>query len=350
MSSRPSSVGATSAAGASTGPAEAGASLAANIAAEVTAFAREVGGSDPVTVVGARTHWGVGGAALAGTREVRAPAGVWEHEPSEMTVRCGAGTPVAELAAHLARTGQMVPLDPLDDAATVGGVLACGFSGHRRLRYGHVRDLVLQTRHVDASGKVVTAGGPTVKNVSGYDLPRLLVGSLGTLGLLAEVILRTLPVPPAAQWLEGDGDPFAAFDLLYRPSSILWNGSHAWILLEGDPADVAAEAAKIAPLGFSPADAGPQGSVGADVASHDAIAAAVGPQMPAIGRESMRPAELRALAGTGGEWLAEVGVGLVHRPEPVAAAPVAPANAALMAALKQRLDPTGRLNPGRRAW
>jgi len=330
VSSQPSSAGATPAAGASTGPIEAGPSLAANIAAEVTAFAREVGGDDPVTVVGARTHWDVGGAALAGTREVRAPAGVWEHEPSEMTVRCGAGTTVAELAAHLARTGQMVPLDPADGAATVGGVLACGFSGHRRLRYGHVRDLVLQTRHVDAAGKVVTAGGPTVKNVSGYDLPRLLVGSLGTLGLLAEVILRALPVPPAAQWLAGDGDPFAAFDVLYRPSSILWNGSHAWILLEGDPSDVAAEADRVAPLGFSPAEGGPR--------------------IPAAGRESMRPADLPGLAGTGGEWLAEVGVGLVHRAEPVAAGAVAPANAALMAALKQRLDPVGRLNPGRSAW
>lgn len=330
MSSQPSSAGVTPAAGASTAAAEAGPSLAANIAAEVTAFAGEVSGDDPVTAVGARTHWGVGGAALAGVREVHAPAGVWEHEPSEMTVRCGAGTTVAELTAHLARTGQMVPLDPADDAATVGGMLACGFSGHRRLRYGHVRDLVLQTRHVDAAGKVVTAGGPTVKNVSGYDLPRLLVGSLGTLGFLAEVILRTLPIPSAAQWLEGDGDPFAALDLLYRPSSILWNGSHAWILLEGDPADVAAESNKLESAAFA-ACAGP-------------------PPIPSAGRESMQPSELRALAGTPGGWIAEVGVGVVHRAEPVEAGPVASTNAALMAALKERLDPDGRLNPGRRAW
>ena len=330
MSSQPSGVGAPPSAHASTGPPDVGASLAANIAAEVTAFAREVGSSDPVTVVGAQTHWGVGGAPHAGTREVRAPRGVWEHEPSEMTVRCGAGTTVAELSAHLARTGQMVPLDPGDDAATVGGVLACGFSGHRRLRYGHVRDLVLQTRHVDASGKLVTAGGPTVKNVSGYDLARLLVGSLGTLGLLAEVILRTLPVPPAAQWLEGDGDPFAAFDLLYRPSSILWDGTRTWILLEGDPADVAAEAAKLAPSGFGPCD-GP-------------------PTIPGPGRESRTPSGLRELAGTRGGWVAEVGIGLVHRAELVPRAAVAPANALLMDQLKQRLDPHNRLNPGRKAW
>ena len=316
--------------GASTGPPDAGASLAANIAAEVTAFAHEVGSCDPVTVVGAQTHWDVGGTPFAGAREVRAPAGVWEHEPSEMTVRCGAGTTVAELSGHLARTGQMVPLDPADDAATVGGVLACGFSGHRRLRYGHVRDLVLQTRHVDATGKVVTAGGPTVKNVSGYDLARLLVGSLGTLGLLAEVILRTLPVPAASQWLTGEGDPFAAFDLLYRPSSVLWDGACTWILLEGDPADVAAEASELEPAGFSPCDSPPT--------------------IPGPGRESRTPSGLRELVGAPHGWIAEVGVGLVHRDEPVQAAPVSSTNAALMAQLKQRLDPQNRLNPGRRPW
>ena len=328
-----------------------GGSLAADIAPQVTAFAREVGSSGPVTVIGGRTHVAIGcGSALhadadsgftagttsasggmaEGVREVRAPAGVWEHEPSEMTVRCGAGTTVAELAAHLAPGGQMVPFDPPDSRATVGGVLACGHSGHRRLRYGHVRDLVLQVRYVDAEGKVVTAGGPTVKNVSGYDLPRLMVGSMGTLGLLAEVILRTLPVPPASQWMSGSGDPFAAFGLLYRPSSILWNGASTWILLEGDPSDVAAEADKLEPLGFGPCEGGPT--------------------IPTAGRESMQPSALRSLAGTPGDWVAEVGVGLVHRAEPVNPPPVAPANAALMDELKQRLDPTGRLNPGRKPW
>ena len=323
----------------------AGGSLARNVPAEVLAFASEVGGEGPVTVVGARTHWDVGGAPQAGTREVRAPSGVWEHEPSEMTVRCGAGTPIKEISAHLALTGQMVPFDPPNSTATVGGLLACGYSGHRRLRYGHVRDLVLQTRHVDACGKVVTAGGPTVKNVSGYDLPRLLVGSLGTIGLLAEVILRTLPLPPSTQWLAGEGDPFTAFDLLYRPSSILWNGTRTWILLEGDPTDVATEASKLKPLGFEPVEFEP---VEFEPVEFEPVSD--GPQIPTPGRESMRPGELRSLAGTPGDWMAEVGVGLVHRNEAVSAGPVTSTNAALMSELKQKLDPLGRLNPGRSAW
>ena len=324
-------------------------SLAAAIAPAVTEFACEIGTSGPVTVVGGRTHWHIGGPLAAECREVRAPSGVWEHEPSEMTVRCGAGTTVAELAEHLAPGGQMVPFDPADDKATVGGVLACGLSGHRRLRYGHVRDLVLQTRHIGADGKVVTAGGPTVKNVSGYDLPRLLVGSLGSLGLLAEVILRTLPKPAASQWLAGDADPFDVQQLLYRPSSILWNGSSTWVLLEGDPADVAAESAKLAPLGFAETD-GP-------------------PSIPNEGRESMRPSDLHTLVDSGahnsagggqhtaegaprlgGGWIAEIGIGLVHRQDPVPVGSASSVNAALMTELKRRLDPSNRLNPGRRAW
>ena len=89
------------------------------------------------------------------------------------------------------------------------------------------------------------AGGPTVKNVSGFDLRRLLVGSLGTLGLIGEVVLRTRPLPAASRWVSGPTDPFALAALLYRPTSILWDGTHTWVLLEGDPDDVDAQAAAV---------------------------------------------------------------------------------------------------------
>src|SRR5436853_5867135 len=89
------------------------------------AFAAEVGDSGPVTCVGGRTQWDVGGAVSSEAREVRAPTGVVTFEPAEMTVRVRAGTTVAELEATLAEGGQMVPLDPMrPDAATIGGVLA----------------------------------------------------------------------------------------------------------------------------------------------------------------------------------------------------------------------------------
>ncbi|MGH9268654.1 MAG: FAD-binding oxidoreductase, partial [Acidimicrobiales bacterium] len=135
------------------------------------AFAAEVGGTGPVVAVGGRTQWELGGPPGAGCREVRAPAGVVAFEPAEMVVRCRAGTTVAELGAAVGERGQMVPLDPADPSrATVGGVLAAGQSGLRRLRYGPVRDLLLETRFVTAEGRLVRAGAPVVKNVTGYDL------------------------------------------------------------------------------------------------------------------------------------------------------------------------------------
>ena len=210
---------------------------------DLTVFAKEVGDVDPVVPVGGRTQWDVGGAPSTGAREVHAPSGIAEYEPAEMVVRVAAGTVVAELDAALARHGQQVPLDPRDPSrATIGGVLAVGQSGIRRLRYGPLRDTLLEARFVTAAGKLVKAGGPVVKNVTGFDLGRLLVGSLGTLGILAEVVLRAQPRPAGRMWLAAQSaDPFAARRSLFRPSSILWDGTTTWVLLEGHPADIADE-------------------------------------------------------------------------------------------------------------
>src|SRR5262245_49133883 len=135
-----------------------------------------------------------------------------------MTVTVGAGTPFGELDATLATRGQEVALDPRSHDATIGGILACGLSGLRRLRYGPVRDHVLEVRFVTGDGQVVKGGGPTVKNVTGYDLPRLLVGSFGTLGVLAQVTLRCRPRPRVTRWLRASATPRG----FYRPVSLLW--------------------------------------------------------------------------------------------------------------------------------
>src|SRR4051794_831612 len=213
---------------------------------DLDVFAKEVGDHGPVTCVGGRTQWDVGGAVSTDVREVHAPSGVVTFDPAEMTVRVRAGTTVAEVDAALAAGGQMVPLDPVDrEHATVGGVLAVGHSGLRRLRYGPVRDTLLEARFVNAGGKLVKAGGPVVKNVTGFDLCRVLVGSVGTLGFLAEVVLRAQPLPAVRRWLVGEDDPFAVRHRLFRPSSILWDGTRTWVLVEGHEADVAAEAAAL---------------------------------------------------------------------------------------------------------
>src|SRR5438477_488545 len=128
---------------------------------DLDVFAKEVGDHGPVTCVGGRTQWDVGGAVSSEAREVHAPSGVVTFDPAEMTVRVRAGTTVAELDHALAAGGQMVPLDPVDpERATVGGVLAVGQSGVRRLRYGPVRDTALEVRFVNGQGKLVKAGGP----------------------------------------------------------------------------------------------------------------------------------------------------------------------------------------------
>jgi glycolate oxidase FAD binding subunit len=279
----------------------------------LAAFAEEVGAEGPVVPVGGGTHW----AATGEGRRVRAPSGVDTYEPAEMTVRVRAGTTVAELDAALAEHRQMVPLDPAEPTqATVGGVLAEGVSGVRRLRWGPVRDTVLEVRYVSAEGRVVKSGGPVVKNVSGFDLCRLMVGSRGTLGVLAEVVLRVQPVPQASRWFRArDVDPFEVRRGLHRPSSVLWDGTTTWVLLEGHPADIASDWEEVD---------GP-------------------PPLPPY-RRSLPPSHLRGLTGT---FVAEVGVGTVH----VDTLPqvVEPDRVDLHRRVKQLFDPTGRLNPGR-SW
>jgi glycolate oxidase FAD binding subunit len=168
-----------------------------------------------------------------------------------------------------------------------------------------------------------------VKNVSGFDLCRLMVGSLGTLGLMGEVVLRTRPVPASERWIAGEADPFDLRRRLYRPACILWDGVTTWVLLDGHPSDVEAEAAV---AGLAAVDA-------------DAV-----PEFPPY-RWSLRPSELTALPdrlGTGpGRFVAEIGVGVVHVADPQPARPVDPAVAELNHRLRSVFDPTGRLAPGR---
>jgi glycolate oxidase FAD binding subunit len=240
-----------------------------------------------------------------------------------MTVRAGAGTTVADLDAALAEAGQCVAMPPWP-AATVGGVLAVGHSGLRRLGWGPIRDVLLEARCVSADGRLVVAGGPTVKNVSGYDLCRVLVGSLGTLAVIGEVVLRTRPIPACERWFAGETDPFSLRRRLHRPAAILWDGTTTWVLLDGHPDDVAAEAGR---SGLAEVDRPPR------LPRH---------------RRSMRPSELARLTGSG--WIAEVGVGVVHQPDPPPPRSADPEVAELHQRIKAAFDPSGRLSPGREVF
>jgi glycolate oxidase FAD binding subunit len=280
---------------------------------DLTAFAEAIGPSQPVSITGLGTR----GGAAADVAVVRAPAGIESLQPEEMTVRCGAATPVDEVAVALTKVGQRVALPP---GGTVGGALAVGVSGIRLLGDGPLRDSLLQARFVSAEGRVVTAGGPTVKNVSGFDLCRLLVGSRGTLGFLGDVILRTRPMAAHSQWHRVPcADPGSLLARLYKPASVLWDGHHAWVLLEGHRGDVDA------------------------VARAEHLEEVDGPPPLPAGRTVCAPSTWPQLRG---RFVVQMGVGVVHG-ECSAPSLVADARAAELARhLKGQFDPTNRLNPG----
>jgi glycolate dehydrogenase FAD-binding subunit len=294
-------------------------SLGLTTALDLAAFAESVGTEGAVTCLGSRSRCTAG--AVAGDvdpgRVVSAPAGIVSYAADEMTLCCGAGTPVDEVQAELAASGQYVNLPA---GGTVGGALAVGRADVWRLGRGPVRDALLQARVVTAAGEVMKAGGPTVKNVSGYDLCRLFVGSLGTLAFVGEVILRTRPRPAITRWFAGETDPFALRSRLYRPASMLWDGATTWICLEGHPRDVEDQAA-IAGLAET---SGP-------------------PVLPSGGRRSLPPASLRDLEGV---FVAEVGVGVVHSASPAPVRAPDDAQRELHRRLKETFDPPHRLNPG----
>jgi len=125
--------------------------------------------------------------------------GVVEYSPDEFTFTALAGTPLAEIEALLAGHGQYMPFDPalVEQGATIGGTLAAGLNGSGRLRYGGLRDFVIGVRFVDGTGKSVRGGGKVVKNAAGFDLPRLMVGSMGRLGVITELTFKVFPAPRA---------------------------------------------------------------------------------------------------------------------------------------------------------
>ncbi|MDQ0588673.1 glycolate oxidase subunit GlcE [Variovorax paradoxus] len=130
--------------------------------------------------------------------------GITSYEPSELVVTVRGGTPLAELEAVLAEMGQCLPFEPphFGPGTTVGGMVAAGLSGPARASVGAVRDYVLGATLVNGRGEVLSFGGQVMKNVAGYDVSRVLAGSLGTLGVIAEVSLKVLPVAPAEATLE----------------------------------------------------------------------------------------------------------------------------------------------------
>ncbi|GIW29031.1 MAG: 2-hydroxy-acid oxidase [Meiothermus sp.] len=151
--------------------------------------------------------------------EMRGLSGVKEYDPGEYVLVARAGTPLAEVERLLAQHGQYLPFDPplVEQGATLGGTVAAGLSGPMRQRYGGVRDFILGVQFVDGTGQLVRAGGKVVKNAAGFDLPKLMVGSLGRLGLLTELAFKVFPYPKATATLRVAFPKLeAALEALYR--------------------------------------------------------------------------------------------------------------------------------------
>lgn len=140
------------------------------------------------------------GRAVAGDLlDTRDYSGVVDYEPTELVVTVRCGTPLRELERTLAERGQMLPFEPPHfGEATIGGAIATGLSGPRRATSGAARDFVLGVRVIDGRGQDLSFGGRVMKNVAGYDVSRLMVGSLGTLALISEISLKVLPLPHAS--------------------------------------------------------------------------------------------------------------------------------------------------------
>lgn len=185
------------------------------------------------------------GARVISTAEL---TGVVAHVPDDLIVTVRAGTPLSELRAVLAAAGQECPieadpaaLDGADVPGTVGGRLASALAGPRQLDAGRVRDWVLRVRFVAGNGDLVTYGGVTVKDVTGYDLSRLMVGSWGSLGVLTEVTLKVRPIARHARWTVTDAPDADPIGSIHRPAGVLRDATRTWVRLEGHPDDVAAD-------------------------------------------------------------------------------------------------------------
>ena len=209
-----------------------------------------------LNICGGGTKAFYGGLPRGDTLDMRPLAGISSHEPTELVVTVRAGTPLAELEAVLDEHGQCLAFEPprlgTDETGTVGGMVAAGLAGPARASAGAVRDHVLGATVLNGRGEVLTFGGQVMKNVAGYDLSRLMAGSMGVLGVLCEVSLKVLPVPAARATLELELDQAKALQWLWSRRALplpihasSWHQGRLRVRLAGASAAVRAAGADL---------------------------------------------------------------------------------------------------------
>ena len=353
------------------------------------------GAKGPLRVVGGGTR-PVGRPMAGEVLSVAGLSGIELYEPGALTIVAKAGTPLAEVEAALAAEGQRLPFEPMDHRAllgtqgtpTIGGVVAANVSGPRRIQAGACRDSLIGVRFVDGSGTILKNGGRVMKNVTGYDLVKLIAGSWGTLGVLSEVAFKVLPAPEAAATLTiaglselqaveamavALGSPFEVTGAAHLPGE-----GRTLLRIEGFAASVAYRAGRLRDLLAPFGDAGVDDDAGRGAALWSGIRDVAGFAGRAgdVWRISVKPSDGPGIAAlTGGEVIYDWGGGLIWALVPegtdlrarlgafaghatlVRAAeetrariapfqPEAAPIAALSAGLRSRFDPRGILNPG----
>lgn len=170
----------------------------------------------PLTLRGGGTKDFYGARREGASFTTTAYTGIIEYEPTELVLTARSGTPLAEIEATLAENKQMLAFEPphFGAAATLGGTIAAGLSGPRRAYAGSARDFVLGVRILDGRGQDLGFGGKVIKNVAGFDVSRLMVGALGTLGVILDVSLKVLPIPVQQETISFDMAQEAAIRLL----------------------------------------------------------------------------------------------------------------------------------------
>jgi glycolate oxidase FAD binding subunit len=253
-----------------------GASVAPRTTDEVAAALRDAAAEGHHVVVqgaGTKQTWGVPPRAAELLLDLSGMDRVVEHAAGDLIATAQAGTPLATLQEHVGRAGQRLLVDEMVPGSTLGGVIATNASGPRRLVAGTMRDLLIGVTFVRADGVVAHAGGKVVKNVAGYDVGKLLVGSYGTLAVVTEATFRLHPRPSASRWLTAPvASPIEAHRLVQSvvhaqlvPAAVEISfaaGAGALtLLLEGRPegVDRRAEAARALLPGATSADEAPPG-------------------------------------------------------------------------------------------
>jgi glycolate oxidase FAD binding subunit len=305
--------------------------------------------------------------------DTRAYHGIVDYEPSELFITARCGTPLADIEAALAERGQILAFEPphFGSDATLGGCVSAGLSGPRRMQSGAVRDFMLGARLLDGEGCVRTFGGQVIKNVAGFDVSRLLAGSLGTLGVILDVSLKTVPRPVQERTLRLDMNEAAAIVASNRwvaqalpLSASCWHAGVLHVRLSGAPTAIRSAQASIGGETVDEGDAFWRDlreqrhaffQNGGDLWRVSVPALTAPGQLPAAGLSEWYGAQ---------RWLHDVDDAMALRASVARLGghatlfrsagsrvprfqPLAPALLALHQRLKTAFDPRGVLNPGR---